>query len=190
MSWRTQGQYRGLGDQDAAFLREFDRTWEHKAQGRSQTDAMEYIVRSDGVEQRSATQDEPDPFSLDIQIISSAAQIARIAVPRPAKRGWFIPLVLICGKRTRANFPDYDSAAQAYLAACEFMHWFRSLGGTDREIQQEGGSQSCESDPSLAIRPAQEAPRERGKSHLAVCPQNPPSSPHEPPSPLTRSRPA
>jgi hypothetical protein len=193
MSWRTQGQYKGMGHEATAWLRDFDRKWEQKSEGRSRTDAMEHIVQSDGVEKKGALPHDPaecPPIELLLGV--AGAQIRKVSGPRPTAYGWEIRLRLVCGRRTWARFEDESAAVQAYLAVCEFTQWFQHGAELSLENRQEGVSQPCESGPRLANRPAQDAPRERGKSHLAaVCaPQNPPSHPHEPPSPQTRSRPA
>jgi hypothetical protein len=191
MSWRTQGQYQGLGESDAAWLRNFDRRWEQKANGRSQTDAMEHSVQSEGIDQRSVPAEDQDPLPIDALLLSLGAQISKIARPHPYRFGWRFYIFLRTGRKARAFFEDYESAAQAYLAACEFTHWFQQVSDSDTGKQQEGGSPRRENGSPLANRPAQDGPRERGPSHLAVCsPQNSTSLPIEPPAPLTRSRPA
>lgn len=191
MSWRTQGQYRGLGEQDSAWLLEFDRRWERKVNGRSQTDAMEHSVSSDGIEQRSPPPERSDEFSLDALLISLGAQISKIARPHPYRFGWRFYIYLRTGRKARAFFEDYESAAQAYLAACEFMHWFQPIAESDPEKQQEGGSPCRENRSPLAIRPAQNEPRERGPAHLAICsPENSSIDLAQPPAPQARTRPA
>lgn len=188
MSWRTQGQYKGFEKADAAWLQEFDRKWERKDQGRIQTDAMDYIVQGDGLEKQAAPKEENDPFSIEALLISTGARIARIAVPRPTKLGWLLTVVLTCGKRTRICFTDSEAASQAYLAVCEFFHWFQPLLEPVPEKQQEDGSPPRLSGSPLTARPAP-APREKGPSHLAACPpQNTPSRSVQPPSPVSRPR--
>lgn len=191
MSWRTQGQYLGLEGTDAAWLREFDRKWERKAHGRSRTDAMDHIVISDGVEKKGAPQEACDTFSLETLLITAGAQVRKITGPRPTPYGWEIRVLLGCGKRTWARFAEEAAAVQAYLAVCEFMHWFQTPTELSPDKRQEGGSPRRENGSPLTNRPAQDAPRERGPAHLAACPpQNPPIDHTQPPSPLTRSRPA
>ncbi len=173
MSWRTQGQYLGLGESDAAFLREFDCGWERKAQGRSQTDAMEYSIQTDGIEQRSVPPEDAESLPIDALLISLGPQISKIDRPHPYRFGWRFYIFLRTGRKARAFFDDYESAAQAYLAACEFMHWFQPIADSDLGKQQEGGSPRRETGSPLANRPAQDGPRERGRLHLAIttaCP--------------------
>jgi hypothetical protein len=134
MSWRTQGQYRGLGEAESAWLRDFDRQWDTKAGGREQTDALERLheaskakapragVRTDLIpapETRSI-----DRLELEASLIKAAVDIARFTVPRQTKAGWSIHLVMKCGQRVRAHFDDLETASQAYEAIEEFLQWF------------------------------------------------------------------
>ncbi len=190
MSWRTQGQYQGLGESDAAFLQEFDRKWERKAQGRSRTDAMDHIVVSDGVEKKSAPVEVVDLLTIETLLITAGTQVRKLTGPRPTAYGWDIWLRLGCGQRILARFDDEGSAVQAYLALSEFTHWFQGTREQSPEKRQEGGSPRVSESPST-VRPAQDGPRERGTPRLAACsPQNQTSLPTEPPAPLSRSRPA
>lgn len=132
MSWRTAGQYRGLGGADIAWLRDFDNNWDLKSEGRVQTDAMEHCARRELGDIRTArdfflarVQDEDGRVALEATLIKTAGQIARIGVPRQVKSGWFIPISLKSGRRARAQFNEFDTAAQAYLAITEFIHWFQ-----------------------------------------------------------------
>ena len=133
MSWRTQGEYRGLDESATEWLTGFDRSWDAKSEGRSRTDALDRM--GGGVEKIPSQR--PDYYRLDsvgfektdgglieAELILIAPKIARFTVPKPRKNGWSIHLVMKCGRRLRAHFDDWDSAVQAHQALQELSLWF------------------------------------------------------------------
>lgn len=125
MSWRTQGQYRGLGDAEQDWLRDFDREWDTKSRGRSRTDAFDHLVNADTDRKTSPLpKDASERTQLEADLLKTAADVARLTVPRATKSGWSIHLVMKCGKRVRAHFEDRASALQAYTAISELSLWF------------------------------------------------------------------
>jgi hypothetical protein len=138
MSWRTQGEYKGLGPVDRDWLSGFDREWDTKARGRSRTDAFEHLTGPE----RSPTVVCPRTFlivprlmdipadqveredCLEVKLQEVAGRVARFTVPRLLKStyepGWSIHLELTCGKRVRVRFPDRSAAFQAYVTLQEF----------------------------------------------------------------------
>lgn len=127
MSWRTQSQYLGLDDSDRAWLKDFDRSWDTKAEGRSRVDTLENIPCLSEKQFLKYVAPETNPsdrVALESSLINLASKIARITVPRAMKSGWSIHLVMKCGRRSRARFDDEDSAAQAYYALKELSFWF------------------------------------------------------------------
>lgn len=149
MSWRTKGQYLGLGDSDKEWLRDFDRTWDTKSEGRSRTDAFEHMggdAAPDAVQPKAdqtapklvkvssgshdysrfeeTCTDVAGRAALEALLIRVAYRVTRFTVPKKTKVGWSIHLVMRCGKRVRAHFEDLGAAMQAYDALEEFSLWF------------------------------------------------------------------
>lgn len=133
MSWRTQGHYRGLGDAEREWLKDFDRQWDTKAEGRSRGDAFDHMKAADThatpMRPKAGSTiprlsdlpavNEDDP-SLEVKLLDVAGRISRFTIPKRSKNGWSIHLVLTSGKRVRAKFSDKDSALQAYLTLHEY----------------------------------------------------------------------
>lgn len=133
MSWRTQGEYRGLDETAQEWISGFDRSWDGKSEGRSRTDALD---RLGGNVDKAASQ-RPDYYRLDTagfektdggileaELLTIASKVARFTVPKRRTSGWSIHLVMKCGRRIRAHFDDWDSAVQAYQALEELSLWF------------------------------------------------------------------
>lgn len=133
MSWRTQSHYRGLGEAEREWLKNFDREWDTKACGRSRDDAFDHMkgheTPGEAMCPKSYTTiprladlpavDENDP-SLEVKLTQVVGRVSRFTIPRRTQSGWSIHLVLTCGKRVRAKFSDKASALQAYLTLQEF----------------------------------------------------------------------
>lgn len=141
MSWRTQGQYRGLAETDRDWLRRFDRRWDTKAEGRTRHDVYDHLggepapcevicPRSDSYIPKIneiAAAGGPDPFDLDdasetleLKFTDLADNVVRFTVPRKMHTGWSIHLVLTDGRKHRVRFPDKAAAFQAYAMLTEF----------------------------------------------------------------------
>jgi len=127
MSWRTDGTYSGLSDSDKRFLKEFDRTWDTKALGRSRTDAFDRITQCglDHINVLNAEHITPtEKIRLEAALLKLAAQIVRVTVPRQNKSGdWSLHMTLDSGNR-RVRFDHEHEASQAYYAIKELTLWF------------------------------------------------------------------
>lgn len=127
MSWRTQGLYKGLSQAEQSWLKDFDRSWDTKAQGRSHSDALDSCRRifDDILNFHSPAVSESERTVLEARLIKTASNVQRFTIPRSTKAGWSIHLIMKCGKRVRAHFPDQSSASQAYYALTELSFWFQ-----------------------------------------------------------------
>lgn len=124
MSWRTRGIYRGLSEADRAFLERFNKTWETKAEGRDQTDAMEWRV-SDLVPVIPAS-DIVFNGELDANFILAMAATASFTTPKKANNnGWRIRIRLKSGDRFKIHFDTLEAATHLYVELIEFRQWFR-----------------------------------------------------------------
>lgn len=124
MSWRTQSFYRGLGDAEKDWLKDFDRDWDTKAQDRSRTDALDFqsgdIPRSTASEARETAL----TIVIESQLLQAAREVARFSIPKKTKHGFSIRLVMRDGRRLRSHFPDLETALQAHEALLEYSLWF------------------------------------------------------------------
>lgn len=118
----------GLGEYEEDWLKEFDRKWDTKAEGRSSTDAMRfaYCTQAESISQGIGIDltDTSDRVALEAKIIHFATQISRITVPRMTKSGWSIHVYLRSGRCCRTHFEDESSAGQAYYAFQELSFLF------------------------------------------------------------------
>lgn len=117
MRWRTQGQYRGLGQAERTWLREFDRRWDTKKHGRSRTDALERQTVSDAPLAALGADEIDAP--VDVQLLDCIGKVTRFTVPKEMRHAWSIHLILNCGRRVRVKFDDHAAAFQAYLTLQE-----------------------------------------------------------------------
>lgn len=133
MSWRTHGSYRGLREAEREWLQGFDRDWDTKVEGRSQRDALDHMGSTPDLgsgkiwprAQLSRLKDIPTPGTQELPLDAKLAQfmgtVVRFTVPKVTHYGWSIHLVMNDGTRTRARFPDYEQAMQAYVALQELL---------------------------------------------------------------------
>lgn len=124
MSWRTRGSYRGLSPTDQAFLDRFNQAWDTKAQGRDQTDAMEWRAQDSN---QVASPDVKFTGELDANFILAMLEVASFSVPkRAAHNGWRIRITLKSGDRFMIHFASFDQASHLYMELEEFRQWFRA----------------------------------------------------------------
>ena len=124
MSWRTRGSYKGLSQADQPFLDRFNQAWDTKAEGRDQTDAMEWRAQDSG---QIAAPDMKFTGDLDANFILAMLEVASFSVPkRAANNGWRIRITLKSGVRFMIHFTSFDQAIHLYMELDEFRQWFPS----------------------------------------------------------------
>lgn len=136
MSWRTEGQYRGLTEAERDWVRQFDKQWDTKAEGRNREDALDFpggdighcaktpSIPSHYVCIEAGAVEISSRSLLEAELIAFASQVDRFTVPKQKKSGWSIHMIMKCGKRVRAHFDDHFAAAQAHQAIEELSFWF------------------------------------------------------------------
>lgn len=129
MSWRIKGQYNGLTEKDSEFLKEFNKSWERKQNGRTTTDLFEQAIIHPLKENDSRSVFEIQGTDLkpwaaiETLMISLAGSIKSYTVPREVNSRWSIRITLKTGSQVWVRFDDLNSATQAFDAIREFCFW-------------------------------------------------------------------
>jgi hypothetical protein len=124
MSWRTEGNYRGLSEADRAWLTDFDRSWDTAEEGRSYKDLFEKAKGSE-LPQSLTFEQAHARHMLEMRLIQAAQYVNRCYPPIETVSGWRIYMRSHSKKVHAVHFKDRSDAMQAYLAIKEICLWFQ-----------------------------------------------------------------